>query len=69
MGWCYFKQFHAMQVPSGSRIRGVYRIVDIQINETRDLPTFLITIKHLHNDIVSTWFIVTSPTTHLIVIL
>jgi hypothetical protein len=29
---------HAMQVPCDSRTRGVYRIVDIQANETRDLP-------------------------------
>jgi hypothetical protein len=36
-GLVLFHISHAMQVPCDSRIRGVYRIVDIQANETRDL--------------------------------
>ncbi len=37
-GLVLFHTSHVIQVPCDSRIRGVYRIVDIQANETRDLP-------------------------------
>ena len=34
----YFIYPHVIQVPCDSGTRGVYRLVDIQTNETRDLP-------------------------------
>ena len=37
-GLVLFYTSHVMQEPCDSRTRGVYRIVDIQANEARDLP-------------------------------
>jgi len=37
-GVVLFHTSHTMQVPSNPCTRGVYGIVDIQANETRDLP-------------------------------